>query len=180
MVGIYKITNPLTKKSYIGSSNNIGIRFTKHKSDLRLGKHHSSKLQNSYNKHGDIFIYDIIEECKVEVLLDREQYYIDLFDSYKNGYNSSSKSMYHNIGNKNGLGKILSDETKKRISDKLKEYYLINGFTEEHRNKMSKARKGVKLTEEHKNSMSRARKGIKLTEEHKNKLSISNLRNMHS
>ena len=56
MVGIYKITNPLTKKSYIGSSNNIGIRFTKHKSDLRLGKHHSSKLQNSYNKHGDMDI----------------------------------------------------------------------------------------------------------------------------
>ena len=90
MQGIYKIENINTGKIYIGSSKDIDTRWKEHKYRLKNNIHHSSKLQRSYNKTEDknIFILKIIEEveCK-DNLLEREQYYIDKFDSFKNGYN---------------------------------------------------------------------------------------------
>lgn len=45
--GIYKITNVVNNKIYIGSACNIMQRFSNHKSSLRKGKHHSIYLQRS-------------------------------------------------------------------------------------------------------------------------------------
>lgn len=85
--GIYKITNIKTSKVYIGSSENINKRWRQHRTDLNCNRHHSIHLQRSYNKHSkDSFQYEIIEECLIDILLQREQYYKNLYKSYLRKY----------------------------------------------------------------------------------------------
>lgn len=76
--GIYCIINIVNNKRYIGSSINIRTRLWKHRSLLRGNKHENPYLQNSWNKYGEHnFDYYIVEKCSEELLLEREQYYID-------------------------------------------------------------------------------------------------------
>ena len=49
---IYKIKNIITNQIYIGSSVNIRSRIKRHFKELKDGKHHSLKLQRSYDKYG--------------------------------------------------------------------------------------------------------------------------------
>ncbi len=60
--GIYIIRNLINNKRYIGSSVSITTRWKSHKSRLNRNKHHSDKLQNSWNKHGAAnFAFEIVE-----------------------------------------------------------------------------------------------------------------------
>lgn len=186
--GVYKIKNLINNKSYIGSSISIDNRIKKHKESLLKGNHHSIKLQRSYDKYGeDNFIFEIIEDVSIEYLIDREQHYINLFDSYNNGYNSvqfagSNLGMKHSdstkdkirlssIGNKNMLNKKHNDDTKNIISEKLKGRNL----SDDTKLKMSEVRIGKKLSDETKLKISNLKKGKPLSEENKNKLSISHM-----
>lgn len=88
--GIYKITNLKNNKIYIGSSNNLKQRLRQHKSFLKLNEHCNKHLQSSYNKYGiENFKFEILELVEEKNLEDKEEYYINLFDSTNNkkGYN---------------------------------------------------------------------------------------------
>lgn len=90
MQGIYQIRNIKTNQLYIGSSKHIERRWKEHQYRLECNVHHSIKLQRSYNKSKDksIFVYELVEEIKdINLLKEREQYYIDLYDTYNSGYN---------------------------------------------------------------------------------------------
>lgn len=96
--GIYKIENINNGKKYIGSSKNIETRWKQHQRNLILGKHHSSKLQRAYNtlQNKEHLIYEIIEEVEFEEdLLTREKYYIDLYNSFYNGYNCADIGVFY-------------------------------------------------------------------------------------
>lgn len=89
--GIYKITNKLNGKMYIGQACNIHARWIIHRSELNCQTHHNSHLQNTWNKYGeDSFKFEIIEECSVDKLDEREIYWIDYYDALNNGYNLSA------------------------------------------------------------------------------------------
>jgi len=113
---VYGIKNKITNKYYIGScTNKRGIcdRFRRHIYHLKSNTHHSQKLQRSFEKYGrdfnkwDFFIF---EEINKENYKSKEQYYIDKFDSYNNGYNSIPLVGVANHG-------AMSDKHKKAISD---------------------------------------------------------------
>lgn len=79
--GIYRIINLENDKSYVGSAVNIANRWRRHKNDLKKNKHHSILLQRSFNKYGiDKFKIEILEECCLEKLIEKEQYYIDYYN----------------------------------------------------------------------------------------------------
>lgn len=65
---IYQILNVKTNKIYVGSSlQRCGRRKTQHFTTLRKNKHHSSYLQNSFNKHGEEnFVFEVIETLYFE------------------------------------------------------------------------------------------------------------------
>ena len=98
LIGIYKIENTKTNKFYIGQSINIHNRWKQHKSALTSNRHHSIKLQNSWNKHGYLnFKFEVIEECEVSKLNDRELYHIEKHNAKINGYNMNGEYEFYKV-----------------------------------------------------------------------------------
>lgn len=88
--GIYKITNLVTSKVYIGKAVKVSSRFSAHKYLLRRNLHPNIYLQRSWNKHGeDNFNFVKIEDCKIDNLPDRESYWVNYYkaNDSKFGYN---------------------------------------------------------------------------------------------
>ena len=87
--GVYKITNMINGKIYIGSSNNIHNRWSQHKTSLNAKTHNNIHLQNAWNLYGDHnFKFEIIEECSPDIQYEREQYYLNILNPFEErGYN---------------------------------------------------------------------------------------------
>jgi group I intron endonuclease len=67
IIGVYKISNTLSGRYYIGYSTNIDRRFCVHRNKLKKKYHDNIFLQRSYNLDGeDNFKYDIIHVCDTE------------------------------------------------------------------------------------------------------------------
>lgn len=89
VIGIYKITNLVTKQSYIGQSVDIASRWKQHiKCGLGIDASHTNMLYNSMQKYGVWnFAFELIEQCSKEQLNEREKFYISLYQTDKFGYN---------------------------------------------------------------------------------------------
>lgn len=112
---IYKISNSINDKIYIGSAKKFNYRKNVHLSYLRKGNHHSRKLQNHVNKYGvDSLIFEIIEECSsVDVLIEREQFYLDTLKPF---FNIRKKA-------ESQLGVVWSKESKDKLVKSRQKYY---------------------------------------------------------
>ena len=134
--GVYKITNLVTSKVYVGSTcSDLKKRFREHFHHLRKNKHHSKKLQNSWNKYGEEnFEISVLEMCSKDRCTEREQYWIDTFDSYYNGYNCTPKAQ-------NCMGRPVSEETRQKISNTLKGRKCGRILTKEEFKVLGEARK---------------------------------------
>lgn len=129
--GIYRWTNILNGKSYVGSSNNL-IR--------RLYVYYNAKYLIKYNlviykallKYGYAnFSFEILEFCPIEHLIDREQYYLDLLQPEYNtsftagsplGYRHTNEALEKMSQAKRGnnhpnFGKNHSQETRQKMSE---------------------------------------------------------------
>lgn len=83
--GIYKIVNSIDGHFYVGSSKRLEVRRKRHFSMLRSNKHVNYKLQNSFNKHGETnFHFEVLEYCLPELLIEREQHYLDTLNPFYN------------------------------------------------------------------------------------------------
>ena len=108
--GIYAIKNTITGVSYIGSAVCMKERWRVHRTQLRACRHHSAKLQNSWNKHGEAaFAFIAICEVQPEELIPTEQLWLDAASAVKIGYNIAPVAG-------NCLGMKASDETKAKMS----------------------------------------------------------------
>lgn len=86
--GVYAIFCKITGQPYIGSSVNVYARTFTHVTALRRGRHESIKLMHAWKTYGEAaFEIVILEFCPKEALLEREQHYIDAWDSFVSGYN---------------------------------------------------------------------------------------------
>lgn len=80
--GIYKIKNVIDGKIYIGQSVNVQRRLKVHKNRLTKGSHENNYLQNAVIKYGiDNFTFEIIEFCKLDLLDEKERFYISFYNS---------------------------------------------------------------------------------------------------
>lgn len=113
MIGIYKITNMINEKIYIGQSTDIERRWKTHraKQNSKYCTQYNSPLYRAIRKYGiENFRFEIIEECLPELLNEREIYWISYFDSVnqKIGYNLTR-------GGYNGTSSILQESQVKEI-----------------------------------------------------------------
>lgn len=88
---IYKITNLVNGKEYIGQTSlSIQERFKQHIHDANKGYYNHRPLYNAFNKYGiENFIVEELEECNTEEVNQKEIEYINKFDTYSNGYNAT-------------------------------------------------------------------------------------------
>jgi len=138
-IGVYKIT--VKDHLYVGSTAiSFKRRISNHLSNLTKGKHANPILQSLYNKYGyvDFEIIEIVEDK--ENVLKREQYYIDTLNPDINICKLAKSS----------LGRIVSQETRNKISNALKGRPL----TKETIEKQVSIRKGKPLSESHRKSLS--------------------------
>ena len=135
---IYKISNLINGKIYIGSAADFNKRKSNHLRQLNTNSHHSKYLQNSWNKNGpEIFSFSILEVVDdINNLLEREQHYLDslLFAKEKN---CKFNNLGYNICRKAGsfTGVKHSEKTKKILSLK----NIGKKHSESTRKKMSKS-----------------------------------------
>lgn len=111
--GIYMIQCINNNKIYIGQSIDIYKRWGEHKRKLSANSHENIYLRNTFNKYGiESLAFSIIEECSIELLDEKEKYYIlnNKSNNRKYGYNLESGG---------SLGKNVSEETKTRIKNTL-------------------------------------------------------------
>lgn len=162
MYYIYKITNLINNKIYIGQTKNPDHRWRQHKNKAKNEKPDMVICQ-AMKKYGiDNFIYEIIACCKTQEDIDfTEELIIKQLDSCNSekGYNIATGGKY--------LPK--SEETKRKISRAHKNKVL----SKKHKEKISEARKGRELSEEHKRKISESNSGKVFSEEHRQNLSKS-------
>lgn len=168
MIGIYKITSP-TGRIYIGQSINIEKRFRDYKS---VNAKKQPRLNRSLQKHGfENHKVEIVCECLVEELNDKERYYQELFDCIgKNGLNcvltqASDRS-----------GKFSEETLNKRRGVKRPEHVRLK-ISESHKGKKYSVERKLQMAETSRNispetiiKMSKAHLGHKHTEEAKRKI----------
>lgn len=110
--GIYRILNNATGDYYIGSSVNIENRWRRHKNQLKTATHGNIFLLRAWEKYGEnAFSIDVLETCEPsrEVLLEREQHYLD---ALKPTYN-----MLPVAGSR--LGSRMSERTKEKLRNRV-------------------------------------------------------------
>lgn len=128
--GVYKIINTITNDFYIGSSCKLNTRKKVHFNQLNKNIHNNKFLQNSYNKYNESdFIFEIIEYCEKEMLLEREQFYMD---NLKPTYNNLLKAG-NSLGYKHTKQSIekLRGQDKTHCSKKLYQYNSDNQLVKE-------------------------------------------------
>lgn len=136
--GIYKITSP-TGKIYIGQSINIKRRITRYKS---LDCKNQYKLYNSLLKYGwDSHNFEIICECNIDILNDIEKYYIKFYNTF-----NSEHGM--NLTDGGDSKRIISLETRLKMSISKKGKYLGRKASPETIQKLKDSHIVVKLSEE--------------------------------
>lgn len=91
MIGIYKITNKINNHSYIGLSTKVEERWKYHQSPYNQQRESYKSLYKAFKKYGiENFTFEILEECSIQELGEKEKYYIAKYDTYKNGYNMTT------------------------------------------------------------------------------------------
>lgn len=204
--GVYKITHIASGKSYVGISKDIHRRWTQHRSWVTTGTRRSA-IYNAMQRYGiDAFSWQIIEECCQDDLNMREQHWISVFDTFRNGYNLTAGGEYNKEisyetrqrmsasqkGKKHSqeqiekrvrrgvdhfaYGKQRDEVTKKKISQ------TLNGFkqSDETKAKRAKIMTGRKMSPEAIEKSRIARTGITFTEQARKNLSESHKGNKHS
>lgn len=91
VTGIYKITNQINNKCYIGQSVDISKRWKDHaKCGLGIDAPQGNKLYKDMQEIGIWnFSWELLETCPREQLNEKEKYYINLYQSQDFGYNST-------------------------------------------------------------------------------------------
>ena len=89
---IYKITNDINNKVYIGKTlhSSIAERFNEHLRDYQKSRNEKRPLYNAMQKFGvKHFKIELIEKVPISELSLREIYWIDFYNSFHNGYNAT-------------------------------------------------------------------------------------------
>jgi group I intron endonuclease len=113
MIGIYKITNRINGKSYVGQSINMEKRFKEH-----LYKQ-DAYIDRAIHKYGkDNFNFEILEQCSQEDLNEKERYYINKLNTKQKGYNIADGGAYPALsGYKHSQAKLNKKDVSNIVND---------------------------------------------------------------
>jgi len=155
---IYKTTNLINGKQYIGKDKNNDPRYFGSGVEIKQ----AIKEYGKYN-----FKKEIIEHCNsIEHLVERESYWLQQ-------YNAETNPEFYNRTNKPFGNSGLSEETKEKIG-KAKKGIALN-----HGDKISKSRTGLKH-DNHKQGSEHGNYNKPKSEQHKKNISLVRIGKKHS
>lgn len=145
--GVYCIRNKINNKRYIGKSDCIYDRWCNHIYHLNTNSHKNIHLQNAWNKYGsESFEFYVVEPCaSSDDAYEREKIWINYYDSYKNGYN-------RDLGGSGSLGYKHTEETRRKMSElmqqRVKDFNYVHPLlgkkmSEESKKRISESHKGL-------------------------------------
>jgi len=185
MFYIYRITNTINQKVYIGQTNNPLLRWSQHKSNSKYNRG-NQVITRAIIKYGiKVFVFDVIAGC-----ISQEN--IDLLEEQVIAqYNSRNPNEGYNIA-AGGNTSLRTPEISQKISAGLKKHYMDHvgwskgkTLTEEWKNNISKAslgkpgtNKGKRFSKEWKAKISTSLVGKSFSEDHKKHLSESHIGNI--
>lgn len=177
--GVYKITNLVNGKYYVGSAVDPRKRWNTHLSSLRRGRHHSQHLQAAFFKYGEaMFEFSIIEDVQdPKDLISREQFFIDEGKTSDGSYGYNISPTAGSI-----LGTKRSEESRMRTSLAIRNLPTAfkpgqtawnkgKHWSIETRRKMSLAQTGRKQDPESIRKRTEKVRGSKRTQETKDRIS---------
>lgn len=176
---IYKITNTITNKIYVGQTKRpIEKRLQSHLYEAKVHKD-DMYLHKSMRKYGfEAFKVELLEECDIKTIYEREKYWIKSLNSKSpNGYNQ------HDGGNGGCLNP--SSELRQKLKDAKKNFIPWNKGLDKSDprvaalgKQISKKSKGVAKSTQHKLAMQRTIKITNVCQHckkfHNNKIFCSN------
>lgn len=110
--GIYKITNIVNGRCYVGCSRDVRRRWIEHRTKRK--RDHHLTISRAFRKYGiDSFKFEMIEECALVALPERERFWIS---KLKPEYNRCD-------GGIGPIGHVQSPETRAMLSEKAKEQW---------------------------------------------------------
>lgn len=90
---VYKLTNTVTGRFYIGSTVNFKARMKYH--HYSHTRNPNKELGGDIEKYGwDAFTAEILETCTPETVRDRERFYIESTNAVEIGYNQTNATTY--------------------------------------------------------------------------------------
>lgn len=126
MIGIYKITNKIDGKVYIGQATNLLKRLSEHKRKRTLTIDDYISFLGVEN-----FDFSILEECSEKELNEKEQFYIQQYNSQKNGYNIQKGGYNNSSGEGNGRARLTEQDViiiRKAYNDHKKQKEIYEQF----------------------------------------------------
>ena len=132
--GIYKISNVVNGKVYIGKTKDFYKRYSQYVSAVKSKNKNQMNeyLLNSFIKYGfDSFKFEVVEFCDLEEIANRELHWILQF-------NSLNKEIGYNIRLDSSTGMITHPETSIKISNRLKEEWA-SGVRDGHSDKIKES-----------------------------------------
>lgn len=139
---LYKITNTINQKVYIGQTNNPPLRWSQHKSNGKY-KRGQQVITRAITKYGaDVFEFDVIATCLTQDDVDIIE------DRLIRQYDSRNKEIGYNV-DRGGNVTPRTPEIIAKISESLNKFYATH----------ISIRKGIPLSEEWKAKLSKAATG---------------------
>lgn len=156
MCGIYLIQNIISGRFYVGMSCSISARWNQHRYALRRNNHHSKRLQNSWNKHGEAaFVFVVLEQAAVSDLADREQFWIAALGA------TGLRGMNVRADSRTNRGREVSDSERAAMSARARG----RKHSDETKRKISVSMSARRLSDETKDKLRALQKGRKRSEE---------------
>ena len=151
--GVYRISNRVDGKQYIGGSLLVLRRLGHHRSLLRRQLHFNRHLQRAWDKHGeDAFVFEVVQFCDKDDVLFCEQTHLDeMFATVDRRliYNTATVAAAPMTGLK------ASDETRRKMSDALRGKRRCEATKE----RMRKAQRGRVVSDEGRRNVSMSKSG---------------------
>lgn len=203
--GIYRITNGVNGRVYLGSTKGFSDRKRKHNSALLRGGHHNHELQRDFCLYGEgVFTFEVVKvildeplrvQTEIEMILEilgGGCYNVSAYgkmtlshsqatkDKIRNALKGRTPSLEAREKNRQAqLGKRHSPETREKISQRAKDQIRLPK-SQETIEKLRAISTGRKHTPETKARMSKARKGRVLSEDHRKRISLGQVGRVQS
>jgi group I intron endonuclease len=151
---VYKISNVITGRMYVGGTNHYSLRKRQHLHELRSRCHYSKSMQDEFNRYGERqFVFSILELSSLDKLRETEQKWLDKLHPE---FNTNRDAITPNpeIVQSSKVRKSISEAIKEKWNDPKYRGKCIDGFKSRPSN-----RKGSKLSDETKDKIRQANLG---------------------